>query len=160
MFALCSFTERKETKRKEEKKWPIQGVCKHLVNFSGLQLTSFFGLFLVFWDFFDHSIWEIFHTGIPGAWNWKKSWKIPSSKKIKGCFKLAQFLLIEFWVWELPTLHSFISGISPSFFKIIVHILLQISSKLGTIVIKIYTEVRIEVFKYLLCYKCVIWSQS
>ena len=70
--------------------------------------------------------------------------------------KMAQFLLIKFWVWEMPTLHSFISGIFPSFFKILVHILLQISCKLGSIVIKIYTEIRIEVSKYLLCYKCSI----
>ena len=40
----------------------------------------------------------------------------------------------------VANLHSFISGIPPSFFKILVHILLQISCKLGTIVIKIYIE--------------------
>ena len=114
--------------------------------------------------------WDPVHGKCPHAATQSYIEKKQKEKKRKGdlyrvfanilYIKLAQFLLIEFWVWELPTLHSFISGISPSFFKIIVHILLQISSKLGTIVIKIYTEVRIEVFKYLLCYKCVIWSQS
>jgi len=57
----------------------------------------------------------------------KKGLKISSSKKVRiqGWLKLAQFLLIE--IWGLPTLHSFISGISPSIFKILVPILLQIS---------------------------------
>ena len=57
----------------------------------------------------------------------KKGLKISSSKKVRiqGWLKLAQFLLIE--IWGLPTLHSFISGISPSIFKILVPILVQIS---------------------------------
>ena len=57
----------------------------------------------------------------------RKGLKISSSKKVRiqGWLKLAQFLLIE--IWRLPTLHSFISGISPSIFKILVPILLQIS---------------------------------
>ena len=57
----------------------------------------------------------------------RKGLKISSSKKVRiqDWLKLAQFLLIE--IWGLPTLHSFISGISPSIFKILVPILLQIS---------------------------------
>ena len=48
----------------------------------------------------------------------RKGLKISSSKKVRiqGWLKLAQFLLIE--IWGLPTLHSFISGISSSIFKI------------------------------------------
>ena len=57
----------------------------------------------------------------------RKGLKISSSKKVRiqGWLKLAQFLLIE--IWGLPTLHSFISGITPSIFKILVPILVQIS---------------------------------
>ena len=57
----------------------------------------------------------------------RKGLKISSSKKVRiqDWLKLAQFLLIE--IWGLPTLHSFISGITPSIFKILVPILVQIS---------------------------------
>ena len=37
----------------------------------------------MFWAFFDHSIWAIFHSSTFGAYEWKKSWKISSSKKSK-----------------------------------------------------------------------------
>ena len=86
----------------------------------------FFGLFLMFWPFFDHSIWAIFHSGTFGTNDWKKSFKISSFKKVRfqGWLKLAQFGLVEFL--GLPTLGSIISGISPSILKILVLILLQI----------------------------------
>ena len=87
---------------------------------------------LIFWtfsdvlDFFYHSIWAIFHSGTFETYDWKKSWKISSSKKVRfqGWLKLAKFWLVEFW--GLPTLGSIISGISPSILKILVLILLQI----------------------------------
>ena len=80
----------------------------------------------MFWTFFDHSIWAIFHSGTFETYDWKKSWKISSSKKVRfqGWLKLAKFWLVEFW--GLPTLGSIISGISPSILKILVLILLQI----------------------------------
>ena len=55
-----------------------------------------------------------FHSGTPGAYNWKKSWKTLSSKKVRfqGSLKSAHFLLIE--IWGLPTFSSIILGISPS----------------------------------------------
>ena len=86
----------------------------------------FFGLFLMFWAFFYHSIWAIFHSGTFGTYDWKKSLKISSFKKVRfqGWLKLAQFGLVEFL--GLPTLGSIISGISPSILKILVLILLQI----------------------------------
>ena len=34
---------------------------------------SFFGLFLMFWTFFDHSMWAIFHSSTFGAYDWKKN---------------------------------------------------------------------------------------
>ena len=37
----------------------------------------------MFWAFFDHSIWAIFHSGTFGTYDWKKSSKISSSKKSK-----------------------------------------------------------------------------
>ena len=80
----------------------------------------------MFWTFFYHSIWAIFHSGTFETYDWKKSWKISSSKKVRfqGWLKLAKFWLVEFW--GLPTLGSIISGISPSILKILVLILLQI----------------------------------
>ena len=80
----------------------------------------------MFWAFFDHSIWAIFHSSTFGTYDWKKSLKISSFKKVRfqGWLKLAQFGLVEFL--GLPTLGSIISGISPSILKILVLILLQI----------------------------------
>ena len=59
----------------------------------------FFGHFPMSWAYFDHSIWSIFHSGTPGAYCWKKSWKTSSSKKVRfqGWLKLAHFLLIKVW---------------------------------------------------------------
>ena len=80
----------------------------------------------MFWAFLDHLIWAIFHSGTFGTYDWKKSLKISSFKKVRfqGWLKLAQVGLVEFW--GLPTLGSIISGISPSILKILVLILLQI----------------------------------
>ena len=80
----------------------------------------------MFWAFYGHLIWAIFHSGTLGTYDWKKSWKISSSKKVRfqGWLKLAKFWLVEFW--GLPTLNSIIYGISPSILNILVLIVLQI----------------------------------
>ena len=103
------------------------GCSQTSCKFLRLVTQSFFRLFLVFWTFFTIQCGRFFILVLLGHGIEKKGWKISSSKKVRiqGWLKLAQFLLVEFW--GLSTLHSFISGISPSIFKILVPILLQIS---------------------------------
>ena len=105
----------------------LQGVPKRLVNFSGLYHSHFLDFSQCFGLFYTINYRRFFILVLLGHEIEKKGLKISSSKKVRiqGWLKLAQFLLIE--IWGLPTLHSFISGISPSIFKILVPILLQIS---------------------------------
>ena len=76
----------------------LQGVLKRAEWGRSLYIPHFFGLFLMFWTFFDHSIWAIFHSGSFGSSDWKKSWKISFSKKVEfqGWLKLTYFLISNF----------------------------------------------------------------
>ena len=98
--------------------------CQMMFRMNGWRILDFsqcFGLF------YTINYGRFFILVLLGHEIEKKGLKISSSKKVRiqGWLKLAQFLLIE--IWGLPTLHSFISGISPSIFKILVPILVQIS---------------------------------
>ena len=44
------------------------GCSETSCKFLRLVTQSFFGLFPVFWGFFYHSIWAIFHSGTPGTY--------------------------------------------------------------------------------------------
>ena len=56
----------------------------------------------MFWAFLDHLIWAIFHSGTFGTYDWKKSSKISSSKKVRfqGWLKLAYFLILNLHVFQ------------------------------------------------------------
>ena len=85
------------------------------------------GVFLMFSAFFYSKLWAKFYFGTFEPYDYEKSWKISSFKKVRfqGWLKMASFLLTEFQ--GLPSLGSIIFDISPSVLQILVLVLLQIS---------------------------------